>query len=196
MQFYQALKQKKICERNAREHLGNINLDFICTNTMSTIKKETKMEVERPKGDLIKVSRINSSFWVYFIEMCIRIFLWLIIGLVNWTSTKLDTKSVYSNYRKLQLVYLIKQCFWQDCTRLQNGAKIVERRFMAIKILCRGLIQGSHFFFFLLFLRFFITLSPMCPSAQDACLKTKKLSRRAFSPTGFQFHFLKFACLD
>ena len=33
---------------------------------MSTIKKETKIEEKRPKGDLIKVSRINSSFSVHF----------------------------------------------------------------------------------------------------------------------------------
>ena len=33
---------------------------------MSTITKETKIEEKRRKGVLIKVSRTNSSFWVYF----------------------------------------------------------------------------------------------------------------------------------
>ena len=150
---------------------------------------------------MIKVPRTKSSFWVYFSlhrdvhSFCYWLSVW---SMVNWTSTKLDTKSVYSKYRKLQLVYIIKRCFWQDCTRLQNGAKIVERRFMAIKILCRGLIQGSHFFFFLHFLRIFITLSPMCPSAQVARLKTKKIIETGIYSNwcGFQLHFLKFACLD
>ena len=156
---------------------------------MGTIKKETKIEEKRPKGDLIKVSRANSSFWVYFSlhrdvqsDLFVTDYRFGQLNELQETTTGLHNKAMFLT----RLYKIAKWC--QDSWAPFYGHKDFMPGFNPRVALLRLFAFPQNFYHS-------FTNVPKCPSCTSE--NEKIIETGIYSNwSGFQLHFLKFVCLD